>query len=264
VNFDENNRVLGSKWRSYLEQFRNSDDDVDHADFLYLGDATPCMVFPNVAERIKNNCSGESKIIICLRDPVKRAYSHFWHGYRLGLEDNCVESALIDEAAESVKDTGLFPKYYLLNGRYWLHIDRFVKEFGIENVLLLKFERLIENSNLELGRVWDFLGLDQKEVENRKDNSAMLPRFPFLQRFLSSQGYLKSILKMLLPSQLRARLVVNVSKANMKVAQYNAIDSELKNKLGGYFYDDNIILREKYNFDISGWTAKDGETFNDC
>lgn len=127
-NFDNEYKMLPEPRKRYINLFRNGDTKPRAK---YFGDATPCAVFPNVACRIRATSGRDVKLIMCLRDPVERAYSHFWHGYRLGLENDDIATALIDEAPNSVKENDLFPKYYLLNGRHWIHIERFVNQFGI-------------------------------------------------------------------------------------------------------------------------------------
>ena len=256
--FDKEYKMLPEPWTKYLDQFR--DDDTEHR-AKFFGDATPCAVFPEVARRVAKTCGRDVKFIICLRDPVVRAYSNFWHGYRLGLESDDIVTALIDEAPYSVKENDSFPKYYLLNGRYWIHIERFVNQFGIENIHFVKFENLIKEQHSELKKIWNFLEIDPMNVAYQKANPAKLPRFTSLQRFIAGEGRLKNTLKMVMPQYLRSRLANKVLALNLKNIKYPAMHESLREWLGSYYYDDNIILRDKFGINIDGWTATNKEVF---
>ena len=241
-------------WNDYLSLF----NDCDGEQIKYLGDATPMMVFPETPRRIIQMCGTDVKIIISLRNPVDRAYSHYWHGYRLGLERGRPDDELFHiEEPDNVHDTGRFPKHYLLTGRYWLHIERFVNAFGNHNVLLLDFDELHLDVNKVMAKVWTFLGVEQLSVQSRHNNKATAPIFPRLQRFVAGDSWMKGALKLLIPSAIRLRASSYVISNNLRQFQYPPMSLELREKLIEYYSDDNNVLAQKYGFDISGWYEKD-------
>ena len=63
----------------------------DWIDESIIGEASVSYLFyPNVPERIKIY-NDNSKIIIMLRNPIDRAFSHYLMDYRLGLTSNSFE-----------------------------------------------------------------------------------------------------------------------------------------------------------------------------
>jgi hypothetical protein len=59
-----------------------------------IGEATPAYLYEREARERMLATLPEAKIIVVLRDPVERAYSHFWHTTRRGDEDKTFEEAL--------------------------------------------------------------------------------------------------------------------------------------------------------------------------
>jgi len=252
--FDSDNKAIKHNWFSYLQLYQ----DLSGGKIKYLGDATPTMVYPKMARRVHKMCGSDVKIIIALRDPVKRAYSHYWHGYRLGLESGNPDLDLFQiEDPESVHDTGRFPKHYLLTGRYWLHIERFVKEFGRSNVLLLDFVELVSDADKAMSKVWLFLGVEPVQVQVQHSNPAQAPVFPGLQRFVAGDSWIKKSLKWCVPSALRQKAIAVVARKNLKAFKYPSMSLTLKEKLVEYYQQDNLELAERYDFDISNWYQND-------
>jgi hypothetical protein len=254
--FDSNDEARAQEWSKYLALF---DRDDTEKKIRYLGDATPTMVFPKMVSRIRKMCGGDVKIIISMRNPVDRAYSHYWHGYRLGLEKGHPDSELFqEEDPASIQDTGRFPKYYVLTGRYWMHIDRFVETFGRENVLLLNFDEIIENPDGAMDKVWSFLNLSPVTVQEKRSNPSQAPRFPQIQRFLATDSSVKNVIKKFLPSALRQKVASIVTSKNVREFKYPPMSSGLRTRLENYYEQDNDILAAKYGFDVSGWSKKAG------
>ncbi len=248
--FDLAGNAIGEHWTRYLMNFPFEGAETAR----YFGDATPTMVFPKMATRIRQMCGSDVKIIISLRDPVDRAYSHYWHGYRLGLESGNPDKDLFNaEKPESVADTGRFPKHYVLTGRYWVHIDRFVSEFGRKNVLLLRFEDLISCKEYVMNDVWKFLNIPEISLNNIHSNPATVSRLPMLQRFFAGDSFLKSALKRIFPVSFRQNVVNLAASLSQREFRYPPISEELATRLADYYAADNQILKSSFGFNISGW-----------
>jgi LPS sulfotransferase NodH len=88
------------------------------------------------------------RIIITLRDPVERLYSH----YRKGCEE-AYFFGTFEEILERRQD--------LLDwSRYAIHVRHWYSSFGRENVLVLIYEDLKSDPQRFLDRVTDFIGMD--------------------------------------------------------------------------------------------------------
>ena len=156
------------------------------------GEASPYYLFhPLAAERAAASVP-DAKIVVLLRDPVERAYSHFRERVRHGAEHLSFEEAieqeparLDGEEARLARDDGYRSDAhqhlsYVAQGRYAVPLGRWLDRFPREQVLVVLSERFYEEPLLILRRVQRFLGLvprDPRELPrlNYHPGAAMSP-----------------------------------------------------------------------------------------
>lgn len=153
-------------WRKGFDWYL---DHFTHPDKLQ-GEKTPDYLDnPASARRIAEHLPG-AKLIVLLRDPVTRAYSHWNHMMqriedtsRRGWEKVSFEDA-IDRASR-----GDEPFARLLDkGRYVDHLDTYAREFPREQVFIGIQERFLQDGTRELARVFRFLGVEPLPIEPAK------------------------------------------------------------------------------------------------
>lgn len=113
------------------------------------------------------------KLILLLRNPVERAYSHYCHRYRrqaetetnfakLALEE---KSRLVEKLAgwslqtDSLSHRPQLGCYHLASGLYVIHLQNWLNYFSPKQLLVLKSEDLFERPNQTVNQVSQFLGL---------------------------------------------------------------------------------------------------------
>ena len=64
------------------------------AGFKARGEATPYLRSEKARDRIRGDLGKDLRFVVILRDPVKRAWSHYLHQCRLGVETESFERAL--------------------------------------------------------------------------------------------------------------------------------------------------------------------------
>jgi len=109
---------------------------------------------------------GKITIICTLRDPVKRAFSHYIHLLKYGYTKNSFR--------EAVKD---FPEI-IDSSCYYTHIKRWIEIFGKENIKILFQEKLSEDQNFFVKQMCDYINLPFLHPPNnlkRRINKAVLP-----------------------------------------------------------------------------------------
>jgi hypothetical protein len=137
------------------------------------GEASPdYLVHPLAAERIARDLP-DTRVIILLRDPVKRAFSQFLHERRLGYEP--VSSfhealALEDErTAGELERSERDPDYvsyalshysYRLRGCYLPQVERFYKALGRDRLMVMRSETLYDQPIESTLKVQEFIGLE--------------------------------------------------------------------------------------------------------
>ncbi len=137
-----------------------------------VGEASPYYMFhPATPDRVKSLLP-DTKVIMLLRDPVSRAYSHYWDRVSTGFEDLPTFEQAIDAEPGRLADLDeaafADPSYahpshehhsYLARGRYVEQLVRWQALFGESQLLILEFERMKTEPRAVLGEVLAFLGL---------------------------------------------------------------------------------------------------------
>lgn len=148
------------------------------------GEASPYYLFhPHSAERIARTVP-DVKLIVLLRDPVARAYSHYRHSVRKGEETLPFEAALereqqlIDsETRRMIDDEGyrslphqLFS--YRSRGVYADQLETYWRFFPRNRLLIVRSEDLFADPVGLFPQILDFLGLGPFELNSTRAYNA--------------------------------------------------------------------------------------------
>lgn len=138
------------------------------------GESTPYYLFHPLAPVRAAELLPDCKLIVVLRDPVDRAFSHHNHECALGYEDLDFEAAIAAEPGRLAGEEERLvsePRYrsfshqhhsYLSRGRYAEQLERWLECFGRERLLVLSAEDLFEEPGRIVGEAQEFLGLPQE------------------------------------------------------------------------------------------------------
>jgi hypothetical protein len=152
-----------SYWKWYQNFFKDAP-----ADCLIGEDSTCYLPSAKAAKRIASQRK-PIKIIICLRNPVDRAYSQYWHMLRTG------------RAMFSFEDTIRFtPEYVLQRSMYLEQVQRFTASFSRSQIFFFVLEDFLARKEQVISNLLYFLGLDKAQMPSNAiethANSATLPR----------------------------------------------------------------------------------------
>lgn len=141
---------------------------------LMTGEATPRYFFiPEVPERVFN-AMPQVKLIVLLRNPVDRAYSHYNHFKRRGLEKLSFEEA-IDKEVNGIIEPKI-NRNYLARGNYVDQLKRWMNFFPREQFLILESESYYHDPITGINQVCDFLHLPEWNDEYTKEPSHPYPK----------------------------------------------------------------------------------------
>jgi hypothetical protein len=167
-----------------------------------LGEASVSyMPFHEVAIPRITKEAGSPKIIICLRQPVERAFSHYQYYVQLRLEREPAIRALSFDHRPHSDPWGSRFNPYLVGSSYKTQVGHYNDAFP--EVLLVVMEEF--KAPLDLcRRVFQFVGVDPSfEPECSPRNITGLPRTRFLSRLLAIR-WIRQRLSPLLPPTLRS------------------------------------------------------------
>ena len=140
-----------------------------------VGEASPSYLSDaNAAMRIRSAIPN-AKIIVSLRDPVQRAYSHYLMEFRQGREtQQSFGDALEADRRRPEKGYGVSFQYVEL-GLYAKQIERYLAAFGDSKLLVILFEDLVRETPAVMKEVADFLEIDSAEYPRNTFDSAHNP-----------------------------------------------------------------------------------------
>jgi hypothetical protein len=158
-DFEANLETYLSWYASFFEDARD--------DQLVGEDTTSYLVSRKAPERIATLIP-DVKIIIILRDPASRCYSHYWHSVRTG------------RAMFSFEDTiRVMQGNIIERSHYKEQVERFLHYFPSENVLFLLFEEMVKDIKAVTEEICHFLGVEMEidmDSINLHHNPAKIPR----------------------------------------------------------------------------------------
>lgn len=126
-----------------------------------IGEATPDYLYHREAVARIAATLPEVKLIVMLRNPIDRAYSHYWHNRSRGREPLEFEEALAAEPerlASGDQPRRIFS--YADKGRYVPQLERALASVPHERLCVRTFEELERSPDVVYADVCRFLGID--------------------------------------------------------------------------------------------------------
>lgn len=157
VHFLDRHWKRGIGW--YRDQFPDV-RDTDSAEPVLTGEATPYYLFHPEAPARLRVAAPEARLLVVLRDPVDRAYSHYQMQVRRGREDQGFARALALEAERLAAGPENHPRYsYVARGRYAEQLRRWFAVFPRERFLVIESGELVRRTEAVLAGMTRFLGI---------------------------------------------------------------------------------------------------------
>ncbi|MCH7534804.1 MAG: sulfotransferase [Bacteroidetes bacterium] len=126
----------------------------------------------------------ETRIIIILREPIDKIWSHFkfCRNYQLDPENLSLEEALKQEETRLVDTSLLLDLYYVDNTRYYDQVKHYLENF--KNVKILLYDDFKKDAQATLDEITQFLGIANFTPQNLREkynvaNPAVVPKKGF-------------------------------------------------------------------------------------
>jgi hypothetical protein len=165
---------------------------------VIVGEAsTDYLYYQDCADEIRRIC-GDIRIIIVLRDPVKRAFSNYLHMRRDGREYLAFADALAKERLR--REQGYeYAWHYFENGCYADRVRKFQETFSMVRVII--YEEFFQDPLLAYNELLEFVGSEKRFSENdavlstRRNVSGIPISGPVYRRarVLANTGFLRMV-----------------------------------------------------------------------
>jgi len=234
--------------KEYLDLFAGADDKKlcgeGSTSYLYTYQKTIPLLKEYYGDRLN-----EVKVIIIIRNPVQRAYSHYTYLIRNGFENRPFEEAISEKGiAEWKKKRWGFD--YLAYGMYAEQIKAFKQAMPQTKIWLLE--------DLKKGRettdaILHHLGVEPMELDTTmKANPSGIPKHKGLVNLLRKNALAKTIGKSL-PSGLQSKLKNRRDKLMSKLLTKEPMDADIKSTLTSHYREDILKLEKVLDRDLSMW-----------
>ena len=210
-----------------------------------LHGAVQYIYFPIVAKRIYE-FNPETKLILILRNPVKRAFSAHQYLYKLGVESLPFLSALEREETENFQSIEDRAKYkYLDHGFYFKQLQEYLKYFKKEQIQIFIYEEMLQQKEVAVAQTCRFLEIDAGFQPNfahlNKTNS---PRFRWINQMVFGENGLKTFFRkyvpilQLMPLSWKAKFGNRLREINTQTKNNLSISQEVIDKYTPIFVQD--------------------------
>lgn len=197
----------------YYNLFRDvkiNQQAIGEASVTYL--FKPEYAIPKIQKELEN-----PKIIIILRNPIKRAFSHYSYACELGFEHLSFEDAISIEKSR-LEDHWSSTFAYISQGMFYNQVEAYLNSF--ENVHILLLDDFLKDRQFEIKKIYKFLEVSDDFINTfgEEFNSSGIPRNKFVHKHLVHNTTLKKHIKRLLNRVLNDDVL---RKINRKVRSIN-------------------------------------------
>tara|TARA_B100000401_G_scaffold438439_1_gene387114 strand:- start:99 stop:959 length:861 start_codon:yes stop_codon:yes gene_type:complete len=183
------------KLSRYHSLFKNNNLIKGEASVSYL-------YYKDVAKSIKAYNSS-ARIIIMLRDPIERAFSHYLMDFRLGLINDTFENIILQKS--NLSNSKTYFQQYVKLGEYTNQIKRYFNEFPSEQILVVDYDDFKNKTSDVVKKVYKFLKIDinfSPELNN-KHNARFIVNNRLL-KFLFSKIIIRKAMNLIFPKFIKS------------------------------------------------------------
>ena len=217
-------------------------------DVKLRGEASVSYLFyDDIPQKIKEYNS-KAKIIIMLRNPIDRAYSHYLMDYRLGFVSDSFDSIIKKRLKH--KNADLFFQQYIKLSEYSQQVSRYLEVFDRENIMFIDYEDFKNDNSTVIDKTYLFLGVNNDFQPNlkKKHNTYTMPKNCII-RFFYSFVLLRKFITNIVPKNF-VKVIRNLLFRSDKKPVLN---NDVRMYLSSYFKGDVEKLSTLLNKNFSKW-----------
>lgn len=227
-----------------------------------IGDATVLyLYYPQAADRIKDLIP-DAKMIVVLRNPIDRAYSHYLmvkEKYRL--EPLELTQALDQEQERIAKNWG-WDWHYINVGMYYKQLKYYFNCFNPKQFKIFLYEDYCQNPLRVIQEICRHIGVEDGFTPDTSNRSkvAYASKNAVLDRLLNQPNRLKSRINHILPNSAVKKLIALGNHLNQ--VPLEPMTPEVRHQLQNRFQAEIHQLQDLIQRDLSAWLAESEQRTN--
>lgn len=222
-----------------------------------IGESSASYLFSRAAPLNIHESIPQARILIILRNPVDRAFSHYKLDLRNGWAKGTFLEAFSRDLCAPRKGWGV-SNLYLELGMYYKQVKRYLELFPKKNVKIILFYELKANPGEALKDIATFLGVDPyfKFDTTVVHNKGKVPRYGFIPKMTNNLKVLWTRRRFPIINSLYKIIgkIINDSKAREFLYTDFKMTADERRSLIPYFAKDIENLSALIGKDLSHWT----------
>ena len=230
-------------WNQYEKIFQQAEGK------KAIGELSNTYLFSEVAAKNIVEKFPEAKIIMVLRHPVERAFSHYLMDFKNGLVN---ENFLIEfnrDKNKEKKGWGISNLYFEL-GLYSEQVKRYIDLFSNDRIKIFLFDDLVNDERAVFKTICNFLNIDsgfQFDFET-KHNQNTFPKNKWVAA-ISKQKFIRQFIKNIIPDKIKNR----IKKTAFSSKNVPKLSEEDRTTVTALYKDDVLKLAELIRRDLNHW-----------
>ena len=252
VNYFSNNEIKaqGLYYNSFmvkeLAEYQKLFDKVINE--KAIGEASVSYLFyPKTPQKIKKIIP-DVKIIIILRNPLERGYSHYLMDYKLGLVKLPYDQIVYRKSNHKYID--LYYQQYVELGLYYEQVRRYIDIFGETNVKIILNEDMNKDTKSVVKEILEYLGVSSTDIQDvsmrhniyKKPRNIILHKIFILQKL---RAYLSNVLPVYIKNIILKIILVETKKPDLAIST--------KKYLQNIYINDICKLEKLIDKDLNSW-----------
>lgn len=233
----ELNWKKGLEW--YKSNFKNKKEKVK-------GESSPAYsqypLYKQVSQRM-HSVIPKAKLIYIIRNPLERMTSHYLDRYTVYHEQRSPEEALSEEKGR-----------YIQFSKYFMQIEKYLKYYQKEQILIIKNKDLREERIETLKQVFKFLEVDQNfscdDFHKMENVSKGRRKYPKQKKAKKIVRYLRGKASFV-PQAIKKWMQPNLGPG--EPVEKPVLGKETKIKILGYLKEDIEKMQDFSKLDLSDW-----------
>ena len=232
--------------------------------YKFRGEASPSYLYfgEKVAKRIKENIPDPTiRFIVIFRNPIDRAYSHYWHNVLRGLKETLsfmdalsAEESRLEQNMIEYQNKGRIRYAYYSAGLYANQLEIFWKYFPKESFILLLQEDLYkDNFSKTISAIQAKLELDIVPAEYQHSNYSYRIINRSLDHAIRKKTFIKELIKRWIPPDRRFRMKSSLLKLTARDESYPPMDPDIRKMLIDRYIDSIVEFEKIIGRDLSNW-----------
>ncbi len=235
---------------SYCSLFRSVKDE------RAIGEASTLYLYNSKAPEHIKEIIPDVKLITILRNPVDRAFSHFYT-HRLDGREPLSDFALALSEEKTRMEKGWSPFWFYKDvGYYGEQIAHYLSIFDRQQLRIFLYDDLEKNPSGVFKSIFEFLGVNQTFPVNTsiRYHPSGIPKNRALHRFLVQPIFWKRLFKPILPQRIQHVLLLRALNFNL---DRPVLNRQIRLALLKEYRTDILKTQDLINRDLGPWLSED-------